>query len=263
MEADGRLIQHVERIYEMRSESVRERDALCLAARQGTRLAVEREIAEAYVVHEADARAQLTQNVVRHVLLERRKLQMLQPDREIGGRQRRRLGDRLARHAHRKRFGLEPGAAASGAGLRELVLPEEHADVLLVALFLEPLEKGKDPQVAATRVVQQEVSFARRDVLPRGIEVDAAGTRGLAQQPPASLVAGLGPGIERAIDQRRLGVRDDQRLVVPQHRTEAVARGTRAARVVKGEKRWREQGRGAPAGRTRGVLGKAPPVTVV
>ncbi len=84
----------------MRSEGVRERDALCLATRQGARLAIERQISESDVVHEADARAQLTQNVVRHVLLDRRKVQVLQPDREIGGRQRRRLRDRLARNAH-------------------------------------------------------------------------------------------------------------------------------------------------------------------
>ena len=48
---------------------------------------------------------------------------------------------------HRERVGVEPGAAAGGTGFGELILPEEHPDVLLVALLLEVLEEGKDPDV--------------------------------------------------------------------------------------------------------------------
>src|SRR5712691_8883686 len=147
----------------MRAERVRQRDALRFAAREGARQPVEREIAETDVVDKAHACAQLAQDMVRHGLLERGKGQMLEPGGEIGGRQRRRVGDRLARHAHRERFGLEPRAAASGARFRELVLPQKYADVLLVALLLESLEERKDPEVAAVLVVEQKMSIAGAD----------------------------------------------------------------------------------------------------
>ena len=211
MQADRRLVEHVERVDQMGAERVREGNALRFAARQRARLPVEREIPESHVVDEPDAGAQLAHNVIRHALLERRQLQMVQPYSEICGRQRRRLGDRLAPHSHRQRLRLEPRAGAARARLGELVLPQEHADVLLVAFLLEPLEEGKHPQVAAARVVQQEMALLRRDVLPGGVEVDVPRASRLAQQAAAPLVARLGPRIERAIGQRTPRIGHDQR----------------------------------------------------
>src|SRR5437016_5106839 len=202
MQADGGLVQHVQGVYQVRSERVRERDALCLAARECARLPVEREIAESDVVDEVDAGAQFAEDVVRDLLLKRRELKSVQPGREVARSQRCHFRDGFAGHAHCERFWLEPRAATSWARLSELVLPQEHADVLFVALFLEPLEEGKDPQVAAFRVVEQEVTLARRNILPTYIQANAAGTSGLAQQAPTSFVAGLGPGIERPIGER-------------------------------------------------------------
>ena len=105
--------------------------------------------------------------------------------------------------------------------------------------------------------------LARRNILPTHIQANAAGPGGLAQQTPASFVAGLGPRIERPIGERAQRIRHDQRLVVLQHRTEAIAPGTRAARIIEGKERRREHGRGAAAGRAGRVLGKAPTVAVV
>jgi hypothetical protein len=197
------------------------------------------------------------------MLLKRRELEIVQPGREVGGSQRRSFGDRLAGHAYRERFRFEPRATASRTRLGELVLPQEHPDVLLVALFFEPLEKGKDPEVAAFRVVEQEVPLARRQVFPTYIQANALCPGGLAQQAPTSFVAGLGPGIERAGGERPARIRHDQRLVVFQHRAEAVASGTRAAGIIEGKERRCEHRGGAAAGRAGGVLGEAPPVAIV
>src|SRR5207249_9699391 len=106
-------------------------------------------------------------------------------------------------------------------------------------------------------------TLARRNVLPTHIQANAAGTSGLAQQAPTSFVAGLGPGIERPIGERAQRIRHDQRLVVLQHRTEAIAPGTRAARILEGKERGRQGGsRAATRGAGR-MLGKTSPVAVV
>jgi hypothetical protein len=55
MQADGRLVEHVERVGQVRAERVRQRDALRLAAGQRARLPVQREVAEPDVVEELDA----------------------------------------------------------------------------------------------------------------------------------------------------------------------------------------------------------------
>src|SRR3989442_372330 len=183
----------------MRSERVRERDALRFAAGERARLAVEREITETHIIDEADPRTQLVEDMVCDGLLKRRERESVQPGSEIGGGQRCNVGNRFAGHAHRERFWFEPRTTASRARLCKLVLPQENPDVLFVALFFQPHEEGEDPEVAAALVVEQEVTLARRDVVPRRVKVDAAGARRLTQQAPASLVAGFGPGIQRAI----------------------------------------------------------------
>src|SRR5712664_5024790 len=136
----------------MRSERVRERDALRFAAGERARLAVEREITETHIIHETDARTQLVEDMIGDGLLKRWQCEIVQPGSEIGGSQRCDFGNRFAGHAHRQRFGFEPRAVAPRARLRELVLPQENPDVLFVALFLEPLEEGEDPEVAAPRL---------------------------------------------------------------------------------------------------------------
>ncbi len=180
MQADGRFIQHVQRVHQVRTQRVRERDALCLAARQGTGLTVEREIPEADVVHESDPGAQLAQDVIGDLLLKRRELKILQPAREVGSSQRCGFSDRFAGHADRERLGFESRATTSGARLGELVLAEKHPDVLLVALFLEPLEERKHPEVAAFLVLEQKLPVARRNVFPAHIQANAACPGGLA-----------------------------------------------------------------------------------
>src|ERR1700694_5099097 len=97
------------------------------------------------------------------------------------------------------------------------MLPQEDADVLLVALLLEAREKRKHPEVTSARIVEQEAAVALGEIAPGRFRVEPAGPRGLAQQPAPSLVARLRPGIERAPGERAAPVGDDQRFVVLEH----------------------------------------------
>ena len=65
VQADRRLVEHVERVDQPRAERVGERDALRFAAGEGAGLAVEREIAEADVAEEAEPGVELVEDELR------------------------------------------------------------------------------------------------------------------------------------------------------------------------------------------------------
>ena len=72
VQTDRRLVEHVERVDEMRAERVGEPDALRLAAGERARRAIEREVVEPDVAEEAHAVLRLLEDVRRDLLLERR-----------------------------------------------------------------------------------------------------------------------------------------------------------------------------------------------
>ena len=122
VQPDGRLVQHIQGVHEVRSQGVGQRDALRLAPGEGAGEAVERQISQPDVVDEGDARRELREDVHRHRTLEGRKRQSRDPVREFARREGRRLRDAVAAHPHRQGLRLESSAAAGGAGLGELVL---------------------------------------------------------------------------------------------------------------------------------------------
>src|SRR6185437_12159501 len=118
-----------------------------------------------------------------------------------------------------------------------------HADVLLVALLLEILEEGKNPLVRARARREQQLPVGGRECAPGYVHGDAARLGEFGQRSAAPLVARFRPGIDRAITQRVLRVRYDERLVVFQRRPESVAGGAGAARIVEAEELRRRHGR--------------------
>src|SRR5688572_27998845 len=96
---------------------------------------------------------------------------------------------------------VEPGAAAGGTGLGELVLAEEDPDVLLIALLFQLLEEGENPQILAGLAVEQLTAHRRLERLPGMRGIGAQPARGVEQQLATGLVARLGPGIDGAFDQ--------------------------------------------------------------
>src|SRR5262249_44705758 len=151
-------------------------------------------------------------------------------------------------------------AIACRTGLRELVLPQEHPDVLLVALAFQPFEEREDPEITAARMVQQKFPVLRRYVLPRRVQPNAARARRLTQQPAPSLMGGLGPRIKGALRRGGAPMGDNQGFVVLEDRPKTVARGTRATGVIKGKERGCEHRRRGAARRARGVLREPPAV---
>ena len=72
VQADRRLVEHVERVDELRAERVRQSDALRLAAGQRSRRAMHRQVVEPDVAEELHAVARLLENVRGDLPLERR-----------------------------------------------------------------------------------------------------------------------------------------------------------------------------------------------
>ncbi|HMC53694.1 MAG TPA: hypothetical protein VKH19_00865 [Gemmatimonadaceae bacterium] len=83
VEADRRLVQHVQRVHELRAQRVREADALRLATGKRTRAAIQREIVETDVAQELDAIARLLEDVRGDARLEFGELEVVEPAHEL------------------------------------------------------------------------------------------------------------------------------------------------------------------------------------
>ena len=140
VEADGWLVEHVERVDQMGSERVAERDALGLAAGKRPGLAIEAEIAESHVAQETQPGGELVEDELGYFSLERCEHQSLEPRLDAVDRARRHRGNRRLADTHGQGVGTEAAAAAGVAHLGELILPQKDPDVLLVLLLLEILE---------------------------------------------------------------------------------------------------------------------------
>jgi hypothetical protein len=145
--------------------------------------AVERQVLEPDLAEESHPRPRLAQHRVRHLPLERRELDLFQPRVEPAHGELRDLGDRRAADAHLQRVRLELRAAARRALLRQLVLPQEDPDVLLVLLLLLCSRmKGKIPLKPPPLAVQEGVAVrvararatARRTRSPRAPRTPAS-----------------------------------------------------------------------------------------
>jgi len=111
--------------------------------------------------------------------------------------------------------------------------------------------RGRSPD-SGRLVVEQEVALARRDVLPRRVEVDATGSRRLTQQAPPAFVAGFGPGIPARRWRETPRIRHNQCLVVLQHGPKPLQPGQAPRGFIKGKEGGREQRRGTATRRAAG-----------
>src|SRR5260370_38942670 len=124
------------------------------------------------------------------------------------------------------------------------------------------MEERKHPDESPARAPQKELPVAFREPLPGGVERDAPGPGRFAQDATPALVARLGPGVERAAGQALVGVGDDERLVILEHRAEPVAARAGATRVVEREQDRREPWRRRAALGARGMRRKAAAVSL-
>ncbi len=179
-------------------------------------------------------------------MLHWRQLQPVEPLRERADREVAHRGDVAAVDLHLQGFRLQLRAVTGGAFLRGLVLPQEDADVLLVALLLEVAQEGKDALVPADAAVQELLALRCSELLPGDVHRDPLLLRELGEGTTLVLVARLRPRVDRAVAQGAVGVGDDQRLVVFQDGPESIAlRAGTAGRVEREELRRRRRHRGA------------------
>src|SRR6185312_10336054 len=160
------------------------------------------------------------------------------------------LRDVAAADKHVQRLGLQFCAMTRRAFLCCLVLSEKYTYVLLVPLLFQRAKEREYPDVATTRFgVQKHVALRRRQVEPRHIHRNAVLLREFRQRSALVVVTRLGPRLDGTIAKRSVGIRNHERLVVLENRTESIATRTCAARIVE-----REQLRSG-SGQARAVVG--------
>ena len=128
MQADGRLVQDIEHVHKLRADLRRQADALALAAGEGRRGAVQRQVVQAHVQHELDPLAQFFQDVAGHVQLPLVEAggDVVQPLAQLGHLQRGHVGDRFSVDPEAERLLRQARAVTVGAhdGVLDMV---DHA----------------------------------------------------------------------------------------------------------------------------------------
>ena len=235
VQADRRLVEHVERVDERRAERRREIDALRLAARQRRGQPIERQVVEPDVAQESQPLPDLAQHLVgdRGFLLRQREL----------GEKRVRIADRQAADDVDRapadldvaRLAAQPRAAALRARQVAAIPAEEHANVHLVLLALEPAEEPLDPFEARAVAFDDEPLLVVGQLRPGHVEAHAARLRRALQLGELRAIVRLAPGLDRVLRDRLRWIRDDQRHVELDDVAEAVAERAGAERVVERE----------------------------
>ena len=136
VQADGGLVEHVERAHEARTQRGGELNALRFAAGEGGGQAVEREVFEAHGIEEAQALADLIEDRAGNLLLHWRELQRFEKLVGVRNGERGGFADVLAMDADGASFGAQALAAAVGALCVPAILAEHDADVELVFFAL-------------------------------------------------------------------------------------------------------------------------------
>ncbi len=299
VQPDRRLVEHEERVHQRSAERGGEVDALHLAAGQGARLAVEREVAEAHLAQVAQPRADLGEQQLGRLVERRGQRQAREELRGAIDRQQHRVVDRqsgqrrelaaapfgalgqvaqprgehrvrivLRADAPQQRLGLEARAFARGARGVGPVAREQHADVHLVRLGLEPGEEALHavpvrlarlpPAHPVVVAADHPAALLRAERAPRRVERDAAFGRELLELVLAFVEALRLEDLDRARAQGLRLVGDHEPVVHADHAAEPAAGVARADRGVEREARRRGIGVVDVAVGAMQVGGKAP-----
>ena len=245
MQADGRFVEAIEGIGKGRTQRAREMDPLRLAAREGPRLARERQILQAHI-HEIDQTMPDLSEQGRGTGRDPRFLEsLLGPTQDLGKRALDQLSDVAAADLHGERIGLETCPAAILAGGEPTVAGEQDADVCFVALALEPPEEAVDATETAApplesrppgRFPLQNESAPRfSQVLPGHIGRYTMIAGGKQHSPPYLLARGSRPWRDRSFLQGPTRVGDHLVEIEAGYATEPLAGGAGAQRAIEGE----------------------------
>ncbi len=267
VQADRRLIEDEQRIDERRAERRREIDSLHFAARQRPGLTVEREIAEPDIEQILETAADLLEYEIARLVEGSGQLKRAQESTAPLDRQHHelvqahawQLGKRLiapfgcngtealrrAKRALRVGTRAEPIQQCVGLEARPVarcawrvgtILRQEHANVHLVRLRLEPREEAPHaiPQTILPRALAFEHPRAMRfaQLAPRHIDRNAALARKLHEIVLALAIRLALPAAHGAFAQRFVRVRHDQTEIDPDRAAEAATRFARPDRRI-------------------------------
>ncbi len=234
VEADGRLVQHVERADQRCAQRRRQVDSLRLAARERRRQSIERQVVEADVAQERQPSFDFAQHLVRDCRLFVRERELGKELLRLTDGQGRDDVDGATADAHVARFTAQPRAAAIGTSQVSAVAAEEDADVDFVFLPLEPAEESAYACVIAS-ALDHEATLIVREVGPWHVEANTGLARRTFQLGKLSPVVRLGPRLDRAFVDRFGGVRHHEAHVELDDVAEPVARRAGTKRVVERE----------------------------
>ncbi len=240
VEADGGLVQHVERAGQPGAQGRRQVDALGLAAGEGAGLAVQGQVVEPHAVEHLDALRQLREEMAGDLALAGRPPPLAQPGAELLDAHGGELRHVLPLQAHGHGLGPQTGAAALGAGVVGAVAGQQHAHVHLVRARLQPPEELFQVGEAAAAAPQPFPVFFR-EICQGHVEGDLA-LAGRRQELVVQLLVGRGvPRRDGALGEGAPGIGDDPFAVDADHAAEALALRAGAQGRVE-----REQGRRRP-----------------
>ena len=148
VEADGRLVEHVEHPDQAAADLAGQADPLGLAARQGGRRAGQGQVVEAHVEQELHPLPDLAEDPVGDQVVAVGQLERARPPRRaLPMEQRAQVEDVVAADGHGQRLGLEPGPAALGAGHLAQVALEVVPQEVRVGLGVAALAaRGRCPR---------------------------------------------------------------------------------------------------------------------
>ena len=255
VQADRRLVQHVEHAGQARADLRGEPDALALAARQGARGAVQRQVGEADIVEEAQPLVDLLEDAGGDLALLGRQLgrQLAEPlhglaDAELG-----RLADVEAGDLHRQRLGLQAGAVAGlalalalealqllahpgGIGLLPAAVEiGDHALERLGGLVLADAVVVAHGDRFAAAAVEDHVAHLLGQVAPRHRHLDLEVLGDALQRLHVILARRIGPRRDRPFGERQPVVRHHHLRIEEHLYAQPVAGRAGALRRVEGE----------------------------
>jgi len=159
VQANRRLVEHIERAHQPRTERGSKLNALGLAARERGGEPVKRQVVQAHGVKKMQPLPHLVENAASNLLLHGRECE--RPKKLIGvaNGQGRGFADVFAADSHRARFGAEPLALALGADGVAAILRQHHAHMQLVLLALHLLKEAAHAGEAALSVENERLVF--------------------------------------------------------------------------------------------------------
>ena len=238
MKPDRRFVEDVERTGEVAAQRGREVDALALAAREGRRQAVERQVAQPHVGEVLQAVADFDEDARRRFRVVFVEFQPCEEgDQGVHGH-RHQIGDRLAADAYVQRLFAQARAAAFGTGGLARVAGLHHAELDFAPLRVDVFEKFVESVEIFVAAPQQPFLLGRQFV-ERRVDRESE-LRGVLHELLLPFAHRLAPPAGHGVLVNGLAlVGDHQVLVDADHLAVALAPGAGPQRVVEAEEVFR------------------------